>query len=103
MRPKAEVDQPKHYMKAQSEVFDRLPGLFTSTTFSCKSLQVNFRPKPRKFRRHFKGVFRNSNMEVRILPGSALGRKRHETDNDVSPRHQAQHVPEQNPMSERRP
>jgi hypothetical protein len=28
-----------------------------------------FRAKIRKFRRHFKGVFWNGNMEVRILPG----------------------------------
>jgi hypothetical protein len=36
---------------------------------AAKVSKSNFRSKQQKFCRHFKGVFWNGNMEVRILPG----------------------------------
>ena len=43
--------------------------LFSTQLEAAKVSKPDFRPNQRKFRRHFKGVFWNGIMEVRILPG----------------------------------
>jgi hypothetical protein len=46
-----------------------LARLFITQLAAAKVSRPDFGPNQRKFRRHFKGVFWNGNMEVRILPG----------------------------------
>ena len=69
---------------ARLDRFDRLLGFCSLPQLAAaKVSKSNFRPKQRKFRRHFKGAFRTGNMEVRILqgqPGSpAFGQAPQET------------------------
>jgi hypothetical protein len=47
---------------------DRLRVCSLPQLAAAKVSKSSFRPKQRKFRRHFKGVFSNGNIEVRILP-----------------------------------
>jgi hypothetical protein len=54
---------------SRSDVSTRCGGCSRRQLAAVKVSKSNFQPKQRKFRRHFKGVFFNRNMEVRILPG----------------------------------
>src|ERR1700687_690604 len=60
---KTEVDLPG------AALSNPLVRLFSIQLAAAKVSKPDFGPNQRKFRRHFKGLFWNGNMEVRILPG----------------------------------
>ena len=55
----------------------------TSQLAAAKVSDLRFRANEGKFPRHFKGVFRTGNMEVRILPGQPVSRALRESISDT--------------------